>query len=437
MVEECKDDKITKKYKKAQAMLMTIVTIYTLYVLVSMYVSIMQIGYVNQAKRREAILLDSSEFLKAGNYAVAKEKVNIVSMFVDYIVFIAWMGFGIKALQDNILIDNEIMLNIFMVMGFIIINSIISIPFTYYSKFILDKEFGFNKSTLRLWIKDIVISFIMTILFGSLVVYGVYEIISNFSLWWLWSFVFIFVVVILINMLYPAFRATFFDKLTPLTDETLDEEIKKLMDKTGFVSSGVYVSDASKRDARLNAYFGGFGKAKRVVLFDTLIEKLSTKELLAVLGHELGHFAHGDIYKNIALVGGMLFIMFGIFGNLSESIYLEMGISNDPYVLMILFMLFMPVLGFIMMPIMGIVSRHNEYEADRMGSELGGASGSIELANALMKLVTENKSFPLSHPLYIFFHYTHPPVIERLKELGVNIAGVDKSLLEAKCEANI
>jgi len=237
----------------------------------------------------------------------------------------------------------------------------------------------------------------------------------------LWSFVFIFAVVILINMLYPTFRAMFFDKLTPLKDEALDESIKSLMDRTGFVSSGVFVSDASKRDARLNAYFGGFGKTKRVVLFDTLIEKLTTKELLAVLGHELGHFAHGDIYKNIMLVGAMLFAMFGIFGNLPESLYLEMGLSQEPYVMMILLMLFMPVLSFVMMPIMGIVSRHNEYEADRTGSELGGPAGAIELANALQKLVAENKSFPLSHPLYIFFHYTHPPVLERLKELGVDI----------------
>jgi STE24 endopeptidase len=322
-------------------------------------------------------------------------------------------------------------------MGFLIIGSIISLPFGYYEKFVLDKEFGFNKSTLGLWIKDTLISFVMTLIFGSLVVWGIYLIISNFDMWWLWSFVFIFMVVILINMLYPAFRAMFFDKLTPLEDEELDSEIKTLMDKTGFVSSGVFVSDASKRDGRLNAYFGGFGKAKRVVLFDTLLEKLTHKELLAVLGHELGHFAHGDIYKNIALVGAMLFAMFAIFGNLPESLYLEMGMSESPAIMMILLLLFMPVLGFIMMPIMGIVSRHNEYEADKMGSELGGPAGSIELANALMKLVTENKSFPLSHPLYIFFHYTHPPVIERLKALGVDIGDIDKSSLEATCQADI
>jgi len=416
-------------------MLAIIVGIYTLYILISIYTSVMQIGYVNIAKRKSAVLLKQSEFLSAGNYTVAKEKLSLINHFVDYILFLIWIDRGIDFLHSQFYTLEPLYMNIAIVMGFIIINSLLSLPFAYYEKFVLDTEYGFNKSTLGQWMRDTTISFVMTLVFGTLVVWGIYEIITSFTLWWLWSFVFIFVVVIMINMLYPAFRAMFFDKLTPLKDETLDKEIKVIMEKTGFVSSGVFVSDASKRDARLNAYFGGFGKAKRVVLFDTLIEKLTTKELLAVLGHELGHFAHGDIYKNIALVGGMLFVMFALFGNLPESLYLELGLSPEPYLIMILLMLFMPVLGFIMMPIMGIVSRHNEYEADRMGSELGGEAGAIELANALQKLVTENKSFPLSHPLYIFFHYTHPPVLERLKELGVDIKDVDKSALEGTCEA--
>jgi STE24 endopeptidase len=419
-------------------MLMTIVGIYTLYVAISIYTSVMQIGYINIAKRKTPILLSAKDFLKAGNYAVAKEKLTIVNTFVDYLVFIAWIDVGIKALEHQfIALESDTVKNIAIVMGFVVINYIISLPFSYYEKFVIDSEYGFNKSTLTQWIKDTLISFVMMLIFGSLVVWGIYAIMKNVELWWLWSFIFIFAVVIAINMLYPTFRAMFFDKVKPLEDEELDSEIKRLMDATGFVSSGVFVSDASKRDARLNAYFGGFGKTKRVVLFDTLLEKLTTKELLAVLGHELGHFAHGDIYKNIALVGGMLFAMFAIFGNLPDSLYMELGVPKEPYVVMILLMLFMPVLGFIMMPIMGIVSRHNEYEADKMGSELGGPAGAIELANALQKLVTENKSFPLSHPLYIFFHYTHPPVIERLKELGVDVGYIDESGLAGKCDADI
>ena len=416
-------------------MLSIIVGIYTLYIFISIYTSVMQIGYINIAKRKQAVLLTQSEFLTAGNYAVAKEKLALINYFVDFIFFLLWISVGIEFLYNQFFTLEPVYMNIMIVMGFVVINSILALPFAYYEKFVLDTKFGFNKSTLGQWVKDTLISFAMTLVFGTLVVWGIYEIITTFTLWWLWSFVFIFSVVIGINMLYPAFRAMFFDKLVPLEDEALDSEIQTLMDKTGFVSSGVFVSDASKRDARLNAYFGGFGKAKRVVLFDTLLEKLTTKELLAVLGHELGHFAHGDIYKNIALVGGMLFVMFAVFGNLPESLYMEFGLSQEPYLIMILLMLFMPVLGFIMMPIMGIVSRHNEYAADKMGSELGGEAGGIELANALQKLVTENKSFPLSHPLYIFFHYTHPPVLERLKELGVAIGDTDKSALEGTCEA--
>jgi STE24 endopeptidase len=418
-------------------MLTTVVAIYTLYVLINLYTSVMQIGYINTAKMKKAILLNSENFMQAANYAVEKEKLSIISTFVEYLVFIAWLGFGISLLQQNILFVNDALQNIAIVMSFIIVGSLISLPFSYYEKFSLDAKYGFNKSSIGLWIKDTLISFLMTLVFGSLVVWGIYLIMISFELWWLWSFLFIFGVIVLINMLYPTFRAMFFDKLTPLEDDALDNEIKTLMDKTGFVSSGIFVSDASKRDARLNAYFGGFGKAKRVVLFDTLIEKLTTKELLAVLGHELGHFAHGDIYKNIAMMGGMLLMMFTVFGNLPESLYLELGLSESPALLMILLLLFMPVLGFIMMPIMGIVSRHNEYEADKMGSELGGEAGAIELANALQKLVEENKSFPLSHPLYIFFHYTHPPVIERLKALGVDLGEIDDKLLEGANEAQL
>jgi len=202
------------------------------------------------------------------------------------------------------------------------------------------------------------------------------------------------------------------------------------MEETGFKSSGVFISDASKRDARLNAYFGGLGKTKRVVLFDTLLQKLTPNELLAVLGHELGHFQHGDIYKNIALMGGMLFAMFALFGNLPDTLYMELGVQKSAANMMILFMLVMPLLSFVMMPLMGIVSRHNEYEADRTGADLG---GKIFLSEALKKLVSENKSFPLSHPIYIFFYYTHPPVLERLRELGVEMNVNCDDALEGPC----
>ncbi|MEA1920653.1 MAG: M48 family metallopeptidase [Campylobacterota bacterium] len=399
-------------------MLTTVIAIYTLYVILKLYVSVMQVGYINQHKRQDALLMSAGEYMKAGNYAVAKEKLSMASTLIEYVLFIVWMGGGIAWLSNTSMAFDGAMQTIIAVIGFILINAIVTFPMEWYSKFVLDEKFGFNRSSYAQYFKDTAITLVLTVVIGALIVWGIYAIIISTELWWLWSFGFIFGVIILINMFFPTIRALFFDKLTPLEDEELDKEIGRLMDETGFVSSGVFVSDASKRDAKLNAYFGGLGKTKRVVLFDTLLEKLSHKELLAVLGHELGHFAHGDIYKNIAMVGGMLFVMFAIFGNLSDSLYLEMGVASSPYVLMIIFMLLMPVISFAIMPIMGVMSRHNEYEADKTGAELGGGE---HLVSALKKLVTENKSFPLSHPLYIFFYYTHPPVIERFKELGVDI----------------
>ena len=407
-------------------MLTTLVAIYTVYVALSIYVSVMQIGFVAQAKYQTPVLLKAADFLKAGSYTVKKERISIASTFINYIAFIFWIGYGIGWLSDYIAFASEALTNVAIVVSFIILNALVDLPFDYYEKMVLDKEFGFSKSSLKQYVKDKVVTFVLTIVLSSLIVWGVYTIMVGFELWWLWSFLFIFGVIILVNMLFPTVRALLFDKLTPLEDGELRESIEALMEKTGFNSSGIFVSDASKRDSRLNAYFGGLGKTKRVVLFDTLIEKLSKKELLAVLGHELGHFAHGDIYKNIALMGFMMFVMFALFGNIPEDLYMEMGVPPLPAVTMILFLLFMPVLGFVMMPLMGVVSRHNEFEADRMGSELGGATGNLYLASALKKLVEENKSFPLSHPIYIFFHYTHPPVIERLKKLDVQIGHIEK-----------
>ena len=136
-------------------MLMTVVTIYTLFVLISIYTSVMQIGFVNQAKRKQAVLLGAADFLKAGNYSVAKEKMSIVSSFIDYVFFIAWMGFGISYLSQNIIFENEAMLNIVIVMGFVVINSILSLPFSYYEKFVLDEKFGFTADNVAKQVKEL------------------------------------------------------------------------------------------------------------------------------------------------------------------------------------------------------------------------------------------------------------------------------------------
>ena len=399
-------------------MIATVIGVYTLYIIIRLYVSVMQIGYINQIKRKGAVLMGEREYLDAANYAVAKEKLGMMETFVEYGLFLIWIG-GMMAWLDSALVaQSPLTQTIIAVMGLIVINGLVMLPFGWIAKFKIDAKYGFNRSSTGQFVKDTLISTLLTLVIGSFMVWVVSMIITSSELWWLWSFAFIMAVVIAINMFFPTIRALFFDKVTPLEDPELREQIEALMAKTGFISSGVFISDASKRDARLNAYFGGLGKSKRVVLFDTLIQKLSPSELIAVLGHELGHFAHGDLYKNIAIVGAMLFGMFALFGNLPETLYMELGVSQSPHIIMMLFILLLPVVSFVMMPLMGLMSRHNEYEADRTGAELGGAE---HLVNALKKLVAENKSFPLSHPLYRFFHTTHPPVVDRLRALGYDI----------------
>ena len=411
-------------------MLSTVITVYTLYFLLKLYVSVMQIGYINNTRCGRPVLMGSADFMKAANYAAAKEKLSMVSSAVEYILFLGWLSLGITWLEEATLFAEGGFKAVVMVLGFILINGVLTWPLEWYGKFVVDGAYGFNRSTPGLFVKDTLIATLLTLLFGGAVTWGVYVIMQSTAMWWLWSFLFIFAVIVVINMLFPTIRALFFDKVTPLDDPELSGKIEELMAKTGFQSSGVFVSDASKRDTRLNAYFGGLGKTKRVVLFDTLLKKLTHQELLAVLGHELGHFAHGDIYKNIGMLGAMLLGMFALFGNLPELLFLELGVAASPAVVMILFLLLMPVLGFIMMPLIGVVSRRNEYAADRTGAELGGG---LYLAEALKKLVTENKSYPLSHPLYIFFYYTHPPVLERLKALGQGVDAPDEAGLEGPC----
>ena len=395
-------------------MLETIIILYSIYTFMKIYISIMQIGYINEEKRKVPVLMSAEKYLVAGNYAVANGKLGLVTTFVDYFLFIWWVFTGFAWLSSLIQVDGSIMQAVLFLFGFIIVNFIVGLPFELYQKFKIDEAFGFNKMTPKMFVVDTLKSSLLFVIIGGAIFALLAWIISSFESWWLWGFISMFTVAVLANVLMPTFMGLF-NKFTPIEEGELKNEISKLMEQVGLKNDGIFVMDASKRDSRLNAFFGGLGKSKRVVLFDTLIEKLNTKELLAVLGHELGHFTHGDIWKNIGLMGLLLFIAFYLFGHLPDALFLEMGVSPTAGVQIAMLMLLLPLLSFVFTPFMSAVSRHNEYAADEFGSAMGGKEN---LVSALMKLVTENKSFPKSHPLVIFFYYTHPPVLERLKELG-------------------
>jgi len=399
-------------------MLTVAVMAYCIYFIISIYTTFMQISYVKEAKLKAPIIISSENYKVAGDYAVEKQRVAMLSTLYDFVLFFVWLSFGLQALDQLTLEYFGWQKAVLFIDIFIIINWILALPIELYTIFKLDKKYEFSNMTPTLYIKDTIKSAILFLIFGSAVIAGLSQIIEQFNSWWIYGFIMIFSVILIINMVYPLVRDKMFDKFETLKDKDLEEKIKTLLNQVGFKSSGVFSVDASKRDNRLNAYFGGLGSTKRVVLFDTLIEKLSHNELLAVLGHELGHFKNGDIIKNIGIMGMVMFVFFAIFGNLPEEFFLQLHLNNEPYAIILVFMMFSPILSFFLMPLISLISRHNEYAADEFGSNL---SSKTDLVNALLKLANENKSFPLSHPMYIFFYYSHPPLVERLKQLGYKV----------------
>lgn len=406
-------------------MLSTIIWIYTIYIMLKLYIATMQIGFIAFEKKKDPVLMGKGRYTVAGNYAIAKERLGMAEMIMDLLLFAFWVTKGFAWLQSLVGIEDTVLSAVLFLFGFFGINFIVMLPFELYGKFKIDEEFGFNKMTLPMYVMDTIKSTLIFVVLGGAAFALLAWIISSFQNWWIWGFVLMFTIALAANILMPFFMGLF-NKFTPLDEGELRTAIEEMMTKVGLNSEGIFVMDASKRDGKLNAFFGGLGKSKRVVLFDTLLEKLSDKELLAVLGHELGHFKHGDIWKNIGLMAVLLFAGFSIFGNLPDSLFIQMGTPPNAGVKIAILLLLLPLLSFVFTPVMSYVSQHNEYAADAFGSQMGGKEN---LVSALLKLVTENKSFPKAHPLVIFFYHTHPPVLERLKELGFDATKVD---LDAK-----
>ena len=241
-------------------------------------------------------------------------------------------------------------------------------------------------------------------------------------LWWLWAWGAWMVFNLLILVLYPTVIAPLFNKFEPLADESLKTRVQSLMARCGFAAKGLFVMDGSKRSAHANAYFTGFGAAKRVVFFDTLLAKLSPGEVEAVLAHELGHFKHRHVMKRIAAMFALSLAGFALLGWLSGQswFYLGLGVRpsleapNDALAL-ILFLLVAPVFGFFVSPLFAQLSRRHEFEADAYACRQ--ADGN-DLAAALLKLHEDNAATLTPDPLYVRFYYSHPPASERLAALS-------------------
>lgn len=388
------------------------------YIIPAIILDILQIGYIKSHSTKKPVILNASDYITAASYAITQRKIALIEHLYSFIMLIFWLKFGIIYLNEfcntQLQIINSFITDWLILLCFFAIQSLLHLPFSILHKYI-DSKYGFNKQNVRGFLLDSVkMACIGGILLG--IVFAILLFVMNtISLWWIAGFVVMLSFIILMQFIYPTFIMPMFNKITPLQDESLKQRIDLLMEKSGFKNNGIFVMDASKRDGRLNAYFSGLGSSKRVVLFDTLLNKISQDGLIAILGHELGHFKHGDIIKNIIISGCVLFSIFAIMGLFFESLclYLELPLKNSS--ILILATLLLPVLTFLFMPIQSYFSRKAEYRADAFGASFVSEK---KLSEALICLVNENKTFPYSHPAFIFFYYSHPPLLERLRALG-------------------
>ena len=388
--------------------------LYLFYVVFKIAISIFQYNFVMRQNTNMPKILDDENFLIAKSYALEKEKLSIASSIFDLAIFAFWIGFGLSFLDSAVDVQSQFLKAVIVVDLFIVINWFFSLPLELYQTFWLDKKYNFSTIDAPMFVKDTIKSALLFLVFGSSLIFALAFVVGSFKLWWIYGAGLMIATIILANILYPIIRDKMFDKFEPLKDLELNQKIQNLLSSVGFESSGVFSVDASKRDNRLNAYFGGLGKTKRVVLFDTLVQKLSHNELLAVLGHELGHFKNKDMIKNIVSMSALMVLLFGFFGNIPESVFEQLSLKFEASSILVFVLIFSTPILFFAMPLMWYFSRQNEYGADEFGANL---QSKEDLRSALLKLANENKSFPFSHKLQVFFYYSHPPLTQRLEKL--------------------
>lgn len=300
-----------------------------------------------------------------------------------------------------------------------LLSTIMSLPFSIYSTFVIEEKFGFNRSTFTLFITDLLKSILITFVLGGLVLGGV--------LWffetggtnaWIWCWVGVFSFMLLMQFIAPVLIMPLFNKFTPLEEGELKRSIEEYAEREKFRIQGIYTMDGSKRSSKLNAFFTGFGRYKRIVFYDTLLEKLSNREIVAVLAHEMGHYKLKHIYKMIAALAMQTGIMFWLLSFFLENslLFQAFGMEHVSIYASLFFFgfLYTPISMFVMI-IFNIFSRRHEYEADAYAASSSGLGP--ELVSALKKLSSENLSNLTPHPLYVFLNYSHPPVLERIKAI--------------------
>ncbi len=369
----------------------------------------------------EKISLDAHQ--KAADYSTAKTSLAVKEMGVEALLLLTLtLGGGLQWLDTSwaaVLPNHDIIRGALVICSALLISAMIDLPFDYYHTFTIDEKFGFNKMSRKMFWVDLLKHTLVGIALGAPILFAALWLMQGageywwFYLWLVWS-----IFNLLVLAIYPTFIAPLFNKFTPLADNTLKTRIEALLQKCGFKSQGLFVMDGSTRSGHGNAYFTGFGNSKRVVFFDTLLERLDTDEIEAVLAHELGHFKHKHVIKRIALMFIVSFLGLALLGWLAQQDWFYQGLGvteSSNHMALLLFMLISPLFLFVLRPFMASYSRKNEFEADDYAAKHASAK---HLTHALVKLYRDNASTLTPDPIHSRFYDSHPPASIRIAKLA-------------------
>jgi len=393
--------------------------------LLKSYLSIRQINAIKQ--HRDMVpgnfvsVVTLNEHQKAADYNLAKLQLSIIENIVSTVILAAFtLGGGIQTINNHVMIsENYPLTQGLIVIGvFSIVNAILGLPFAIYSTFNIEQKFGFNNTSIALFIIDQIKGLLLAVIIGIPFLYLILWLMAIMgAFWWIWVWGAFVILNLLMLVIYPIFIAPLFNKFVPLTDETLKQKIDTLLTTCGFKSRGVFVMDGSKRSSHGNAYFTGLGKSKRIVFFDTLIKQLTPDEMTAVLAHELGHFKHKHILKQIILSFALTLVILYVMSFLINQplFYKCLGVTTmTTYNGLILFMLLLGIFSVPFAPIFSYFSRKNEFEADDFAKK---HTNKHDLINGLVKLYKDNASTLTPDDLYVKFYYSHPPATVRIANL--------------------
>ncbi len=362
---------------------------------------------------------------KAAAYTIAKQRFALIETAVGTaLLVVLTLGGGLQAIAEALapLLGRGFLLQVGVVAAVVIVVSLVDIPFSWYRQFRIEQAFGFNRTTLRTFFADLAKSALLAAVLGLPVLAVVLWLMQRAGdLWWLYAWFVWIAFNALVLVLYPTLIAPLFNKFEPLADAALADRIGRLLARTGFSSKGVFVMDGSRRSSHGNAYFTGLGRHKRIVFFDTLIERLQPQEIEAVLAHELGHFRLRHIRKRLVLSALASLAFLALLGWLAGQVWFYQGLGVQPALdarndglALVLFILVAPVFTFVLAPLAAALSRAHEFEADAFAAR---HSSPRDLASALVKLYQDNAATLTPDPLHSAFYDSHPPAAIRIERL--------------------